>query len=1109
MTRRLNQRAGNLLNMREDEVPLVGNFFFLNFFQGIGLAFFFTTANALFLAEYKVIYLTYVYMASAVLLLFSGRIYAYLEERLPMKKLMPAVLLFLAISPLVFLYGTFALKAIWLPFVLMMWHRLMYLLNNLEFWGISAVVFDVRQSKRLFGLISAGDKPAKLLGYLAVSALVPFIGIENLLIISSLSFFAAFLVFRKLDHIIHSKIEGEHEHYHREERPTGGLTYLKKFFGNNFIFVISSLSFLVIIALTFIDYSFLTGVKHKFKTEEEFANFFGLFFGLGNAITIVTKLFFSGRIINQIGIKKALMVLPGLLLITSLCIILTGFFTSVEQVYFWLFGIMMLISEVFKYSLHEPVFLTLFQPLNRHQRLHGHTIVKGFIDPIGLGIAGLILAGFTFLHGGIDLQYSNYFLFALIAGWIVTVLFTSHRYVEVLKSAINHRILAGSEIAVSDRATLKIIYEKIESDYPEDIISALELLEKLHDKHDLEQLVIKLLHHQSREVRIFALKKVGKDQIKAAEESLKTIIENSSDEEEKEIAIRAYSKIAEDAIEFLFPYLDSSSGWVKRGTITGLLKSGGVEATVMAGQKLLEFTTSKSKEDKILAAQIIGDLEIKNFYRPILRFLNDDSDEVKTEAIISAGKIKNQKLLPELISFVKNPGYQNVALNALVAYQDQAVPVIADSMKNGKVNSIKLPILLVQALGGIRSSNSISFLLQQLKYPAVKVRLQVVRSLRRLDFVAAEHQKPLIEEVLEDEFNRINFCRAANYKSLRDSRNDLFLNSLVLEINLSKENIFLLLSFLFESKPIIKAHETLMFDDREEHANALEMLENLLPRRWYVLLLPVLEDVLLHWQTNRLEKHDPNFRKSKLEFLTEIIFKGKSSFTRLTVATAINELPETINRNLLEKLIEYALNEDTIISEASIIKLRELNKNAAKALEELSPVNRESFNHSINKEMSKLLEIEKILVLKGTSLFSETPENILVDVASIVEEKRYNEGEEVFKKGDIGNSMYIIFDGEIKIHDNELVFAYMKNRDFFGELAILDPEPRSATATASKASLLLRIDQEPFYELMTTRPEVSSGIMKIIARRLRKQNQKISDLQKTASQSIELENVDQ
>ena len=130
------------------------------------------------------------------------------------------------------------------------------------------------------------------------------------------------------------------------------------------------------------------------------------------------------------------------------------------------------------------------------------------------------------------------------------------------------------------------------------------------------------------------------------------------------------------------------------------------------------------------------------------------------------------------------------------------------------------------------------------------------------------------------------------------------------------------------------------------------------------------------------------------------------------------------------------------------------------------------------------------MLLRTTDIFSETPENVLLDLADIMEEIEMKANEVIFEKGVAGYDMYIIHRGTVDIKDKETVLSTLNEKDFFGELALLDAEPRSATALAKTDCLLFRIDQEAFYEIMSDRVEVAKGIMKVLCRRLRRQNEK-------------------
>ena len=140
--------------------------------------------------------------------------------------------------------------------------------------------------------------------------------------------------------------------------------------------------------------------------------------------------------------------------------------------------------------------------------------------------------------------------------------------------------------------------------------------------------------------------------------------------------------------------------------------------------------------------------------------------------------------------------------------------------------------------------------------------------------------------------------------------------------------------------------------------------------------------------------------------------------------------------------------------------------------------------------INRLLLVEKVLVLKSLNLFKDTPENVLADLAPLMKEIQYEQGTEIFKEGEIGDCMYIIQQGNIKIHKGTTTLAVLKEKEVFGELSLLDADTRSASATADTDCILYKIDQEPFYELMDERPEVAKGFIKILCQRLRTMNEK-------------------
>ncbi len=135
--------------------------------------------------------------------------------------------------------------------------------------------------------------------------------------------------------------------------------------------------------------------------------------------------------------------------------------------------------------------------------------------------------------------------------------------------------------------------------------------------------------------------------------------------------------------------------------------------------------------------------------------------------------------------------------------------------------------------------------------------------------------------------------------------------------------------------------------------------------------------------------------------------------------------------------------------------------------------------------MSVLLTIEKVIMLRAVTMFAETSEDVLAEVASILGEQEFKAGQRIIEKGEPGTTMYIIAEGRVRVHTGDTTVATLGERDAFGELSALDPELRSASVTAVDDTRLLCLDHEQLFELMSERIEVGRGIIRFLCRRYR------------------------
>lgn len=141
------------------------------------------------------------------------------------------------------------------------------------------------------------------------------------------------------------------------------------------------------------------------------------------------------------------------------------------------------------------------------------------------------------------------------------------------------------------------------------------------------------------------------------------------------------------------------------------------------------------------------------------------------------------------------------------------------------------------------------------------------------------------------------------------------------------------------------------------------------------------------------------------------------------------------------------------------------------------------------------LIIDKVMALKSVNIFSDLPEHVLAEIAEIIEIEEHTEGDLIIKKGEIGNSMFLIRKGKVKVHDGERTFATLHENDIVGELSLLAPVPRTAHVTATENLVLFKIEREYFMDLLYEEPELMHGIMRVLVNRIIDLNDKIRTLQ--------------
>ena len=140
-------------------------------------------------------------------------------------------------------------------------------------------------------------------------------------------------------------------------------------------------------------------------------------------------------------------------------------------------------------------------------------------------------------------------------------------------------------------------------------------------------------------------------------------------------------------------------------------------------------------------------------------------------------------------------------------------------------------------------------------------------------------------------------------------------------------------------------------------------------------------------------------------------------------------------------------------------------------------------------DLSMYSTLEKTIFMKGVDLFKDISGQEVSNIAQIAKEREFSANERIMNHGDNGDSMFIIISGSVKVHIDNKELTTLSKGDCIGEMALLDQEPRSASVTTKEETTLLEIYGEDFYDLMASRMDIMQGIVKVLSRRIRKNNQ--------------------
>jgi HEAT repeat protein len=662
---------------------------------------------------------------------------------------------------------------------------------------------------------------------------------------------------------------------------------------------------------------------------------------------------------------------------------------------------------------------------------------------------------------------------------------------------LSKRRLGDGATIIADPSTVAVLQEGLRSPHVGVVTYALDRLESI--KHEsLVTSLQALLSHSDPYVRHDVLLRIERLSLTTLLPAVRQRVELELSAPVRGIALRVLVELgASEVVEEVAAYLNHPDPSVKLGAIVGLLRAGGIEGILLAGGTLIELATAPTPHERVLAARALGDVGIPSFYRPLVPLLQDDAPKVRVAALEAAGKLKNAKLWPLVVQSLTDPAVRPAAAAALVSGGDAVLPELR-ALFSERAQPKYILIRAAQICGRIGGPGARALLEEHVACADTGVRGQVLAALNRAGYHVHGEGVTRIHSQVTAEIAFAAWLVAALADIGDGPEVALVRSALSYEFQQTHERLFLLLSFIYDPQAILRARDNLMNAAGGKRAYALEILDLLVAQDLKPGVFAVLDDLPPAERLQRLSTMFPQPRLERAARLRDVVTHSIARHPWVA-ACALYTLSR-VSSPALPEIVRLGLSAPNVLVRETAawvewkLALQTLDCSGAAAADGTHIASPWRDRASPAGARTMLSTIEKVLTLKTVSIFARSPDETLVDIAAILEEVDIPEGHTIFEKGDIGSCLYIIADGRVRIHDGEHTLNELGTGGVFGEMAVLDAAPRVASATALDATRLLRLDQEPLYELMADRIEVVRAIVGVLSGHLRARLQDIAEL---------------
>jgi HEAT repeat protein len=849
------RRFLKIVNLRPDEAERTFLMFLFYGATSIGAVWLEYSSSTLFLEAYTAEKLTWVYIATAFVVTTFGVFYSWLQKLFPLRWVMLGISCLLAL-PLPFVWMGLANKGTFLyvaaVFVARLWVEGIYVLSNINNDIAANQLFNIREIKRAFPLISTGIIVAEIVGGFSYPFLVAWGGgAANMTIATFVMLFIGSCVLFYLTTRYRQAFPNSV--YNSEEDAEISARALKGKIGR-YVWLLFGFFIAAQVLFFMIEFQYQSQLEIHLKTEEAIGSFLGIFGGIMGVFKLALQLFGSSRLIERIGVFFAVMIPPIGIIITGT---LAGFAPFGVLIGF---VVLKFFDELFRFTIVAATAPTLFQAVPDLLRSQIQSFVRGIADPLATGGAGVLIwvVSEIFKKSGINSAiFSHWFAGVIVVVaiiWVIIIWLLRRGYLELLIQSVERGQL--SLLTVDPREMRRAVSESMaRAETQIEQAVCIDLLTQVAPQAVGESLA-PLLSQMTPDLQAQSIEAMLENPESKYLPHINEVMQSPNASPQVQALCLRYVLLADEKnrdIDSLRKYLGPEQNPIIRGTAVALMMRLGASSQVAeATNTLRHMITSPSQPERVLGCRALAEaafMQSLRFYVPQL--LQDPSIEVRCALLRAIAATRASEYFPSIIRGLHYKATRKAAHEALVSLGDDAIPSLLElSFSDHSPDSVRIQAWDI--LGEIGSETSISVLASNLSKVWGKHRRQILRTLIRIpqeqgiEAILELMGRSGIEKMVIQELGVMTEAWAGvvdfSVDQLSTTEAGLLVDSLQNEAINSLERILLMMKLLYSASAIQAAAFNILSDSKSSLARGVEILDNTVDLSVKQILLSVVDN---------------------------------------------------------------------------------------------------------------------------------------------------------------------------------------------------------------------------------------------------------------------------